>query len=133
MRLAERCRTVIKSEGIFKLHPTTVMDSFSCILFFRRLYLSLSMCFILSILHCNKYIFDQEMFGSAFLLTMTCTMSSYTPWYKTEISRTGENRGKSCWVCKKYINPTCHSFTWDTLRRINNNGNRDILIYLPLS
>ena len=31
----------------------------------------------------------------------SCMRSSYTPWYKTEISRTGKNCGKPCQVCKK--------------------------------
>ena len=31
----------------------------------------------------------------------SCTSSSYTPSNKTEVSRTGENRGKTCRVCKK--------------------------------
>ena len=48
------------------------------------------------------YIFKQEMFGSApiYNILKSCMRSSYTPWYKTEISRTGENRGKPCQVCK---------------------------------
>ena len=32
----------------------------------------------------------------------SCKRSSYTPSYETEISRTGENQGKPCLVCKKY-------------------------------
>ena len=32
---------------------------------------------------------------------MSCRRSSYTPWYKTEMSRTDENYGKPCWVWKK--------------------------------
>ena len=58
-------------------------------------------CVISSISYWNKYIFDQEMFGSApiYDVLTSCTRSSYTPWYKTEISRTGENRGKPCLVC----------------------------------
>ena len=41
MRLAEWCRTVIQSDGIFHLHRTTIIDSFSCIPLFRQFYLSL--------------------------------------------------------------------------------------------
>ena len=43
------------------------------------------------------------MFGSPpiYDILMSCTRSSYTPWYKTEISRTGENRRKPCQVCTK--------------------------------
>ena len=45
------------------------------------------------------------MFGSAPLYDVltSCTRSSYTPWYKTEMSRTDKNRGKPCRVCKNYI------------------------------
>ena len=40
---AEWCRTVIPSAGFFNSHPTTIIDSFSCILFLRQFYLSLNM------------------------------------------------------------------------------------------
>ena len=45
------------------------------------------------------------MFGSApiYDLLTSCRRSSYTPLYKTEISRTGKNRGNPCRVCKKII------------------------------
>ena len=33
--------------------------------------------------------------------TTSCTRSSYTSSYKKELSRTGENRGKPCKVCKE--------------------------------
>ena len=33
----------------------------------------------------------------------SCTKLSYTPSYKTEIPRTGQNCGKPCWVCKYFI------------------------------
>ena len=85
----EACRVMPNSYpcgGIFNPHN---IDSFSCILFLRRLYLSLNIfkakiC-TFSIKKC-----------SVRLLT-----SSYTPSYKTEISRTGKNRVKPCLVCKK--------------------------------
>ena len=76
------------------------------------------MCVILSIPHKNNYIFEQEMFNSApkklmskrwaqndvnndvrTNVLMSCTRSSYTPLYKTEISRRSKNC--FCWVCKK--------------------------------
>ena len=87
-------------------------------------------CVILLILCANKYIFYQEMFGSAriydILLSCTrssftpwyktifgsariydvllsCIRSSYTPWYETEISRTSENHGKSCCVISRKV------------------------------
>ena len=47
-------------------------------------------------------------------LLFTSCRSSYTPWYKTEISSTGENRGKTCRVCKKRISIQCenHGFLY---------------------
>ena len=58
---------------------------------------------ILSIVRWRKYISNQEMFGSALIndILTSCMRSSYIPWYKTEISRMGENHGKPCRVCKK--------------------------------
>ena len=43
--------------------------------------------------------FDKKMFGLAPIYDVL-TRSSYALWYKTEISRMGENRGIPCWVCK---------------------------------
>ena len=55
-------------------------------------------------LNWNKYIFDQEMFGSAHdrdVLTSR-TKSSYTPGIRRRYpERTGENRRKPCRICKK--------------------------------
>ena len=50
----------------------------------------------------------KEMFGSApiYDVLASCMWASYTPWYKTEISRTGENWGKPWQVCKN------HSSDW---------------------
>ena len=105
MRLAEWCRTIIPSDGIFSLHWTTIIHSFSSILFLWQLYLSLDMRYFFSILRWNKYIFDQEMFVSPPIsdVLTSCMRLSYTRWYKTEISITGENREKPCWVCKKRL------------------------------
>ena len=59
VQLAERCRTVILSDGAFNLHQTTVMDSFSCILFLRQLHLGLNMySFINFVQSRNNYIFQ---------------------------------------------------------------------------
>ena len=60
---------------------------------------------LFSVLRWNKYIFDQEMFVSPLIsdVLTSCMRLSYTRWYKTEISITGENREKSCWVCKKRL------------------------------
>ena len=46
----------------------------------------------------KQYIFYHEMFGSAptYDILTSRMRSSYTPWYKMEISRMGENRRKSC-------------------------------------
>ena len=43
------------------------------------------------------------MCGSApvYDILTSCTRSSYIPWYKMEITRTGENRGKPCRVARK--------------------------------
>ena len=38
----EACQTVILSDGTFNLHQTTIMGSFSCILFLRQLHLGLN-------------------------------------------------------------------------------------------
>ena len=82
------------------------MDSFSCILFLQQLHLDLN---ILSISRKNNYIFEQEMLGSVLSkkllkrsalndvkinIMTSCMRSTYTPSYKTEISRTDENREK---------------------------------------
>ena len=65
-------------------------------------FLIIAYLFTSSIVPCNKYIFDQDMFGSVSICDVltSCTRSFYSPWYKTEISRTDENRGKPCRVCK---------------------------------
>ena len=44
VRHYEACRVMPKSDGIFNLHRRTIIDSISCILFFRQLYLDLNMC-----------------------------------------------------------------------------------------
>ena len=104
-RLAEWCRTVIPSDELFNSHRTTIIESFSCILLLRPLYLSLDM----------RYFYQFEAEISTFLIKKCsvrllsttlwrhCTRSSYSPWYKTEISRTGESRGKPCRVCKNIM------------------------------
>ena len=50
------------------------------ILFLQRLYLSLNMRYLIYISRCNKYMFEQEMFGSVpiYDILTLCTMSSYT-------------------------------------------------------
>ena len=55
------------------------------------------------------YIFNQEMFGSTpiYHILTSCTRSSYTPWYKTEISRMGENHRKTCRSCKNELITAC--------------------------
>ena len=55
----EWCWTVIPSDWIFNLHLTTIMDSFSCILFLPHLHLNF-LCIILSILPWNIYIFVKK-------------------------------------------------------------------------
>ena len=37
------------SDGIINLHPRTIMDSFSCILFLRQLHLDLNMCCFINV------------------------------------------------------------------------------------
>ena len=56
-KLAEWCWTVIPSDGIFNLHQTTIMDSFSCILSFWQLHLSY---FTQKYLHALFYQFHTE-------------------------------------------------------------------------
>ena len=50
---------VILTDGIFNLHQTSIMDSFSCILFLRQLHLGLNMYSFLNFMQSrNNYIFQ---------------------------------------------------------------------------
>ena len=71
---------------IFNSHQRTTIDSFTCLLSLRCLYLSLNQL-------CAKI----STFSIVWLL-MSSKRSSYTPLYKMEISKMGEN----CGVCKKW-------------------------------
>ena len=106
------CAVKICRDGM--LEDTNSLDGAHIFFFLHALHLTIvyKLGYALSILHWNKYIFDQEMFG--WLLSTTSWHPLNTPWYKTEISRTGENRGKSCQVCKKII-PSSVSAAWDLL------------------
>ena len=44
----DNCSNSYPHDGIFNLHQTTIIDSFSYILFLWRLYLSLDMCFLIN-------------------------------------------------------------------------------------
>ena len=48
------------------------------------------------------------MFGSVpiYDVPMSCRRLSYSSWYKMEISRTDENHGKPCRVCKNNLSKT---------------------------
>ena len=101
---ASWCRTVIPSDRIFNSHrTTTIIDSFSCILFLRRLYLILSMRYFINFTLKYVHFRYKKMFSSVpiYDVLTACTKSSYMPSCKTEISRTGGNRGKPFRVCKK--------------------------------
>ena len=74
MSLAKWCRTVIQSDGIFNLHRTTIMRSFSCVHFLRHLHLKAYMCII--------YTCSQERFGSP-------------PIYNIDVNRLEENKVKA--------------------------------------
>ena len=65
--VAEWCRTLNQSGGIFNLHQRTIMDSFSCILFIRQLQFRLDMLFYQYYAKITTF-FDQEKFGTAPLL-----------------------------------------------------------------
>ena len=78
---------------------------------------------IVSILRWNMYMFDPEMVRSApiYDVLTSCTRSSYTPWYKTDISRTGEDRRKPCrnpWLSQ------CLSDPWMDKKRITIHARR---------
>ena len=84
-RLASWCWTVVPSDGIFNLLWTSIIDSFSCILFLWQLYLSLHngyAWFCQFDVELEKEHFVQEMFNSAPIhdVPTSCTRSSYTPW-----------------------------------------------------
>ena len=96
-RLAEWCWTVsYPSDGIFNSHRPTIIDYFFFLTLPSTIVFKLEYALFFSI-------FDHGMFGSApiYDILTSCTRSSYSPSCKTEIFRTGENRGKSCRVCKK--------------------------------
>ena len=47
---SQGCRTVIPSDGIFSSHWTTIVDSFSCILFLRLWHLNFYMRYFINIM-----------------------------------------------------------------------------------
>ena len=60
---SEWCQTVILSDGTFNLHQTTIMGSFSCIFFLRKLHLGLNMYSFINFLQSrNNYIFQWRKF-----------------------------------------------------------------------
>ena len=85
------CRTVFSS------HRTTIIDSF--------LLHTLSLTIVFKLEYALFYHFYTKISSFSikkcrYDVLTSCMRSSYTPWYKTEISRTGENHGKPCRVCK---------------------------------
>ena len=102
MRLAEWCWTFILCNGIFNMHRTTITDSFSCILYFRRLYFSMNMCYFINFTLKYVYFLSRNVQLSSYLWRPdSCLRSSYTLLYKSETSRMGVNCGKPCQVGKK--------------------------------
>ena len=67
VRHREWCRTVILTDGIFNSHRTTIMDSFSCILFLRQLHLSLSMYFLINFMQKYNYIQSRNVWFGSYL------------------------------------------------------------------
>ena len=93
-----------ESDGILNSHRTTIIDSFSCILFLRRLYLSLNMHLIFCQFYSKMCRFSTKI-CSVRHLQLSNVMHEVVlhPSCKIEIPRTGENRGKPCRVCKKCL------------------------------
>ena len=56
-------RTVIPSDGVFNSHRTTIMDSFSCIRFLRKLFVNFHMRYYINIALQHLQL-GQEMIGS---------------------------------------------------------------------
>ena len=81
------CRVMPKCDlrdGSFCPYWTTMIDTFSCIYLFIPLILTEKLTL-------------RKMIQ---ILSWHCPVSLDRPWYKTEISRTDENRGKPCRVYK---------------------------------
>ena len=99
------------SDGIFKLHWTTIMDSFSCMFFLELLHLNFNMHYFinntLKYLHFRSrnvrlgspiYDNDVETFGGK--CQKDTDIMHDTPWCKTTFSCTGQSHGNSSRVCK---------------------------------
>ena len=101
------CQTVIPSDGIYNSHRTTIIDSFSSILFLRKFSLFEYILFY-PFWRWNKCIFYQEIFCSASKtswrhargrLTSPGIRRKYAEWLKSRktLSRTQESILCNCW------------------------------------
>ena len=119
VRLHRACRVMpnsYPSDGIFNLYWRTIMDSFSCILFLRQLYLDLNICCIINftlkwqhflIMKSSVRLLSYRLMSKRLVETDVKTTSRRQKFKLSKFpipSRVHRNPGR---VCKKEWSSTC--------------------------